>query len=84
MSPKPPLSTCAGKKELVHQLLTAKEASGKSFTEIGGDLGLTNMYTAQLFHNQACTLPAPVPPIGRSLTMNNVMIVLHEAVTAMH
>ena len=45
----------AGKKELVHQLLSAKEAGGKSFTEIGRELGLTNMYTAQLFHNQART-----------------------------
>lgn len=64
----------AGKKELVHQLLSAKEDSGKSFTEIGRDLGLTNMYTAQLFHNQVgadvirrSTPVEPHPSSGRGL-----------------
>lgn len=42
----------AGKKELVFKLLEAKKASGKTFTEIAKEMGLTNMYTAQLFHNQ--------------------------------
>jgi cyanate lyase len=32
--------------------LAAKEASGKSFTQIAADVGLTNIYTAQLFHHQ--------------------------------
>eukprot|EP00877_Chromochloris_zofingiensis_P013706 jgi/Chrzof1/858/Cz01g31180.t1 len=41
-----------GKKDLVKRLLRAKEASGKTFSEIAADLGLTNVYTAQLFYNQ--------------------------------
>lgn len=42
-----------GKYDLVGQLLAAKEASGKTFTQISKEIGLTNAYTAQLFHNQA-------------------------------
>lgn len=34
-------------------LLAAKEASGKSFTVIANELGLTNAYVANLFMNQA-------------------------------
>lgn len=44
----------AGKYDLVSQLLAAKEASGKTFTQISTEIGLTNAFTAQLFHNQAC------------------------------
>ena len=36
------------------QLLEAKQASGKTYTEIAKEVGLTNLYTAQLFQNQAC------------------------------
>lgn len=42
-----------GKFDLVGQLLAAKEASGKTFTQISKEIGLTNAFTAQLFHNQA-------------------------------
>ena len=45
----------AGKYDLVSQLLAAKEASGKTFTQISKELGLTNAFTAQLFHNQVHT-----------------------------
>lgn len=38
---------------MVSQLLAAKAASCKSFTQISKEVGLTNAYTAQLFHNQA-------------------------------
>ena len=41
-----------GKPELVSQLLAAKEASGKTFTQIGQEIGRTNLYTTQLFFNQ--------------------------------
>lgn len=41
-----------GKHELVSRLLAAKEASGKTFTQISKEVGLTNVYTAQLFYNQ--------------------------------
>ena len=33
---------------------TAKSESGKSFDEIADALGLTNVYTVQLFMNQVC------------------------------
>lgn len=42
----------AGKHDLVGQLLAAKEASGKTFTQISTEIGLTNAFTAQLFYNQ--------------------------------
>jgi len=42
-----------GKHDLVGQLLAAKEASGKTFTQISKEIGLTNAFTAQLFYNQA-------------------------------
>eukprot|EP00879_Flechtneria_rotunda_P012693 GHRR01013254.1.p1 GENE.GHRR01013254.1~~GHRR01013254.1.p1 ORF type:complete len:143 (+),score=41.06 GHRR01013254.1:226-654(+) len=48
--PAPP--PALGKKELVSRLLNAKEASSKSFSQIAEEVGLTNVYTAQLFHNQ--------------------------------
>jgi cyanate lyase len=42
----------SGKGELVQKLLEAKKASGKTYTQIAKEVGLTNLYTAQLFHNQ--------------------------------
>lgn len=46
------------KEALVKRLLDAKESTGKTFTVIAEELGLTNAYTAQLFYNQArcCTI----------------------------
>lgn len=41
-----------GKQALVSRLLAAKEATGKTFTQISKEVGLTNVYTAQLFYNQ--------------------------------
>lgn len=41
-----------GKQALVSRLLSAKEATGKTFTQISKEVGLTNVYTAQLFYNQ--------------------------------
>ncbi|CAK0737267.1 hypothetical protein CVIRNUC_000883 [Coccomyxa viridis] len=41
------------RKDLVRQLLEAKQASGKTYTEIAKEVGLTNLYTAQLFQHQA-------------------------------
>lgn len=37
---------------MIKSLLAAKEATGKSFTHIGQELGLTNTFAAQLFYNQ--------------------------------
>ena len=43
------------KQGLVCRLLAAKEATGKTFTQIAAEIGTTNAYTAQLFYNQANT-----------------------------
>ena len=48
---------CADKAALVAGLLAAKQASGKTFDQIAGEVGLTNAYTAQLFYNQAQLKP---------------------------
>ena len=50
------LNWFSGKFDLVGQLLAAKEASGKTFTQISKEIGLTNAFTAQLFHNQVSFL----------------------------
>ena len=36
---------CADRKNLVRQLLEAKQASGKTYTEIANDFGMTYIYT---------------------------------------
>jgi cyanate lyase len=45
------------KAELVERLLAAKALSGKSFDDLAVGLGLTNLYTAQLFMNQTQLRP---------------------------
>jgi hypothetical protein len=41
-----------GKAQLVSGLLAAKEASRKTFSQIAKEVGLTNVYTTQLFYHQ--------------------------------
>ena len=41
------------KEQFVDRLLNLKRASGLTFDEIASRLGVTNVYCAQLFHNQA-------------------------------
>ena len=48
----------ADRKDLVRQLLEAKQASGKTYTEIAKEVGLTNLYTAQLFQHQVHSSPS--------------------------
>jgi cyanate lyase len=48
MGAAPPLQKAA----LVARLLAAKEASGKTFSQIAEEVGLTNVYCTQLFYNQ--------------------------------
>lgn len=45
------------KSALVLRLLAAKNRCGKSFDEIAQKLSVTNVYCAQLFHNQAQLKP---------------------------
>ncbi len=48
-----PIASCrTDKEELVRQLLAAKAASGKTFSQIAAEVGITNGYAAQLFFNQ--------------------------------
>ncbi|MCO5581515.1 hypothetical protein L7F22_035400 [Adiantum nelumboides] len=55
------------KATLVKQLLQAKEQTGKTFTQIAAEVGITNAYAAQLFHRQA-----PLP--------ESLFVPLHQAV----
>lgn len=54
------VSSSVGKEALLSRLLSAKDESKKSFDEISAHLGLTNVYTAQLFMNQAQLKPDKV------------------------
>ena len=47
----------AQKADLVSRLMAAKNKSGKTFDEIADALGLTNLYTSQLFLNQCQLKP---------------------------
>jgi hypothetical protein len=40
------------KAQLVSTLLAAKDASGKTFSQIAKEVRLTNVYTTQLFYHQ--------------------------------
>ncbi|CAM6083574.1 unnamed protein product [Calypogeia fissa] len=48
------------KSELVLHLLQVKKQSGKTFTQIAEETGLTNAYVAQLFHRQMPLKPHAV------------------------
>eukprot|EP00877_Chromochloris_zofingiensis_P014039 jgi/Chrzof1/888/Cz01g32230.t1 len=48
----PALPPAVNKKDVVKNLLLAKEKSGKTFSQIAGEVELTNVYTAQLFYRQ--------------------------------
>jgi len=48
------------KEGVVAQLLAAKVASGKTFTQLGAELGLSNVYVGQLFRRQAQLKPGKV------------------------
>ena len=47
-----PWGTPLQKGTLVARLIAAKEASGKTFSQIAEEVGLTNVYCTQLFYNQ--------------------------------
>ena len=56
-------ATLSSKKQLVDMLLEAKEKTGKTFTEIGQEIGCTNFYTAALFYNQQQLKPVILTPL---------------------
>lgn len=53
-------STPLAKAARVARLLAAKEASGRTFSEIAEEVGLTNVYTTQLFYGQQQLQPNTV------------------------
>ncbi|KAJ7558562.1 hypothetical protein O6H91_04G046200 [Diphasiastrum complanatum] len=48
------------KAVVVGRLLEAKAKSGKTFTQIAKETGLTNAYVGQLFHRQAQLIPTSI------------------------
>ena len=63
-------ATLSSKKQLIDMLLVAKEKAGKTFTEIGQEIGCTNFYTAALFYNQQQLKPVMLsPPSNRRCSL---------------
>ncbi|XP_057547004.1 cyanate hydratase [Amaranthus tricolor] len=52
---------------VVEKLQEAKRNSGKSYTQIAEETGLTNVYVAQLLRRQAHLKPATMPKLRASL-----------------
>ncbi|KAM6544876.1 hypothetical protein CsatB_025612 [Cannabis sativa] len=55
------------KANLVHLLQSVKHDSGKSYTQIAEETGLTNVYVAQLLRRQAQLKPETAPKLQASL-----------------
>ena len=53
----------ASARAVVPRLLAAKEESGKSFSDIAAETGLTNVYVAQLLRRQAQLKPDTAPAL---------------------
>lgn len=64
----------AARAAAVQKLMAAKAKSGKSFSDIGAETGLTNVYVAQLLRRQAqlkpdtaASLRAAIPALSEEL-----------------
>ncbi|KAL5990402.1 hypothetical protein ACLOJK_011302 [Asimina triloba] len=57
----------SSKTSVVGRLLAVKERSGKSWSQIAAETGLTNVYVAQLFRRQACLRPDTAPILRAAL-----------------
>ncbi|KAF3328079.1 cyanate hydratase [Carex littledalei] len=55
------------KLSVVRRLAEAKELSGKSYTEIAAETGLTNVYVAQLLRRQAQLKPDTAPKLRKAI-----------------
>ncbi|XP_043690806.1 cyanate hydratase-like isoform X2 [Telopea speciosissima] len=55
------------KASMVNRLLAVKQKSGKSYTQIAEETGLTNVYVGQLLRRQAQLKPSTVPKLRASL-----------------
>ncbi|KAL6883242.1 hypothetical protein ACP4OV_010656 [Aristida adscensionis] len=52
---------------VVRRLMAAKAESGKSFSDVAAETGLTNVYVAQLLRRQAQLKPATAPALRAAL-----------------
>ncbi|CAH8261552.1 unnamed protein product [Arabidopsis lyrata] len=57
----------AKKQSVTNQLLAVKTASGKTFSQLAAETGLTNVYVAQLLRRQAQLKPDTVPKLKEAL-----------------
>lgn len=55
------------KAALVDRMMSLKEESGKTYTQIGNELGLSNVYTAQLLMHQQQLKPETAPALKKAL-----------------
>ncbi|XP_002984896.2 probable amidase At4g34880 [Selaginella moellendorffii] len=75
------MATDVRKEELVLRLLEAKQNAGKSFNQIAQEMGVTNLYAAQLFHRQAPLCRAQAQRLQMAVpTLSDELIRAMEAI----
>lgn len=57
----------AKKQSVTNQLLAVKTVSGKTYSQLASETGLTNVYVAQLLRRQAQLKPDTVPKLREAL-----------------
>jgi cyanate lyase len=57
----------SARAEVVRSLMDAKAESGKSFSDVAAETGLTNVYVAQLLRRQAQLKPDTAPKLRAAL-----------------
>ncbi|RLN16121.1 cyanate hydratase [Panicum miliaceum] len=57
----------SARAEVVRSLMEAKAESGKSFSDVAAETGLTNVYVAQLLRRQAQVKPDTAPKLRAAL-----------------
>ncbi|XP_056866354.1 cyanate hydratase isoform X2 [Raphanus sativus] len=61
------MEAAATKQSVTNRLLTVKSASGKTYSQLAEETGLTNVYVAQLLRRQAQLKPDTVPKLREAL-----------------
>lgn len=64
---KKKMEAAATKLSVTNRLLTVKSASGKTYSQLAEETGLTNVYVAQLLRRQAQLKPDTVPKLREAL-----------------
>ena len=57
----------ATKQSFTNRILALKSASGKTYSQLAAETGLTNVYVAQLLRRQAQLKPETVPKLRAAL-----------------